>query len=116
MLELLRDGWDLIVTLIISVWEILGSALNLVIINDPFGRGVEFTLIALVVWNNRKELIQLVDRVPLLGGLVSRILKLSEAGAEYVLGKAQYVWYLIRYNTWDKFVNFVLKTDKNLRE
>lgn len=116
MLELLRDGWDLAVTLIVSAWDILGSAVNLVIIDDPFWRGVELTLLALVVWNNRKELIQLIDRIPLLGGLVARGLELSESAAEYLLDEAHSLWHLIRSNTWDKAVNFILKTDKDLRE
>ncbi len=115
MLELLRDGWDLVATLIISVWDILGSAVNLAIVDDPFWRGVELTLLALVVWNNRKELIQIIDRIPLLGGLVARGLELSEGGAEYLLDKGLDLWHLIRSNTWDKAVNFILKTDKDLR-
>ena len=57
MLELLQDGWDLIATLAISVWNILGSMLNLVIVDDPFWRGVELTILVLLIWNNRKELI-----------------------------------------------------------
>jgi len=116
MLELLKDGWDLIATLAVSIWEILASALNLVIIDDPFWRGVELTLVALVVWNNRKELIQLIDRVPLLGGLVARGLLLAESGTELLIDKASDLWTTIRTNTWDKAVSFILKTDKDLRE
>tara|TARA_B100000900_G_scaffold391772_1_gene386679 strand:+ start:873 stop:1223 length:351 start_codon:yes stop_codon:yes gene_type:complete len=115
MLELLKDGWDLVVTLIVSIWDILGGAVNLVIIDDPFWRGVELTLMALVIWNNRKELIQLIDRIPLLGGLVARGLELTESAAEYLLDKSHGLWYRIRSNTWDKAVNFILKADKDLR-
>ena len=114
--ELLLDLGNLIGVLFVSIWEILVSATNLVIIDDPFWRGVELTLLTLVVWNNRKELIELVDKVPLLGGLVSRALKLSESGAEYLLDKAHSFWNLVRSKTWDKAVSFILKTDKDLRE
>ncbi len=116
MIELLKDGWDLIATLVVSAWEILASALNLVIIDDPFWRGVELTLVALVVWNNRKELIQLIDRVPLLGGLVARGLSLVESGAELLIDKASSLWNTVRAQTWDKAVSFILKADKDLRE
>ena len=116
MLELLRDGWDLIATIFIAAWDILGSALNLVIIDDPFWAGVEFTIVVLLIWNNRKELIQLVDRVPLLGGLAARGLNLADSGAELVLDKSLKLWQTLRANTWDKAVKFILKTDKNLRE
>jgi len=116
MLELLRDGWDLVLTLLVSVWDILGSVLNLVIIDDPFWRGVEFVIVVLLVWNNRKELIKLIDRVPLLGGLVARGLEVAEVGTEMALEKLSSLWNLIRSNTWDKAVRFILKADKDLRE
>ena len=116
MIELLFDVGNLIGVLVVSIWEILVSATNLIIIDDPFWRGVELTLLVLVAWNNRKELIQLIDRVPLLGGLVARGLELSESAAEYLLDKAHDLWHLVRSNTWDKAVSFILKTDKNLRE
>jgi len=115
MLELLRDGWDLVATLLMSIWDILGSALNLVIIDDPFWRGVEFVVVVLLIWNNRKELIKLIDRVPLLGGLVARGLEMAERGAEMAIKKLSSLWSLIRSNTWDKAVNFILKADKDLR-
>ena len=116
MLELLQDGWDLIATLAISVWNILGSTLNLVIVDDPFWRGVELTVLVLLTWNNRKELIELIDRIPLLGGLVSRGLKLADRGAEIVVEKLGSLWESVRSKTWDKAVKFILKTDKDLRE
>ena len=116
MLELLNDGWDLIATIFISVWDILGSALNLVIIDDPFWAGVEFTIAVLLIWNNRKELIQLIDRIPLLGGLAARGLNLAEGAAEFALDKSLKLWETLRANTWDKAVKFILKTDKELRE
>ena len=116
MFELLSDGWDLVATLLVSAWEILGSALNLVIIDDPFWRGVELTLLVLIAWNNRKELIQLVDRIPLLGGLVAKGLELTESGTEYLLDKAHGLWHRIRSNTWDRAVKLILKADKDLRE
>ena len=116
MLELLRDSWDLVATLLISVYDILCSALNLVIIDDPFWRGVEFVIVVLLIWNNRKELIKLIDRVPLLGGLVARGLEVAETGTEIAIKKIDSLWYLVRSNTWDKAVSFILKTDKDLRD
>ena len=115
MLELLRDSWDLVTTLLISICDILSSALNLVIIDDPFWRGVEFVIVVLLIWNNRKELIKLIDKVPLLGGLVARGLEVVESCTEIAIKKLDSLWNLIRSNTWDKAVSFILKTDKDLR-
>ena len=116
MLELLKDCWGLLETLLVSDWDILGSALNLVIIDDPFWRGVQFIIVVLLTWNNRKELIQLVDRTPLLGGLLARGLKLADSGAEMIKEKLDAAWDLVRSKTWDKAVSFILKADKDLRE
>ena len=77
MLELLRDGWALLETIVGSCWDIIQSALSLVIINDPFWRGVELTIVVLLLWRNRKAVISGVDGVPLLGGLVARGLSFS---------------------------------------
>jgi hypothetical protein len=115
MLELLNDGWNLIVTLLLSCWNILESIGSLVIIDDPFWRGVECTIIALLIWRNRKAIIAGVDSVPLLGGLVAKCLVVADELAETVLDAALGLWDLVRTNTWDRLVKFVKKTDDNLR-
>ena len=116
MLELLNDLWSLILTLFVAVWNVLCSLVDLIIIADPFWRGVELTIITLVVWNNRKELISLIDRIPLLGGLLAKGLNLADASAEYILSKAHAAWVAVRANTWDRAVSFILKTDADLRD
>ena len=116
MLELLQDVSNLVGILIVSIIDIIAGTFNLVIVDDPFWRGVELTLLTLVVWNNRKELISLIDRIPLLGGLVARGLKLAETCAEYVIKKLKNFWFLIRSKTWDRAVKFILETDKELRQ
>ena len=116
MLELLSDVWNLVATVLSSCWDILESAASLVIVDDPFWRGVQFTIIALLTWNNRKELIQLIDRVPLLGGLLARGLKLADSAAEMIKEKLDAAWELVRSNTWDRLVKLVLKTDDDLRD
>ena len=116
MLELLKDAWDLVATLVLSVLDILGSAVNLVIIDDPFWRGVQLTIITLLLWNNRKAVISAVDSVPLLGGLVARGLSLADDLSERLLEKGSGLWLLVKSNTWDKLVKLVKKTDSDLRE
>ncbi len=116
MLELLKDSWDLIITILLSCLDIVQSALSLVIIDDPFWCGVEFTIVALLIWNNRKELIKLINRVPLLGGLAARGLIIVESSAEIVMEKINLLWCFVRSNTWDRAVSFISKTDKDLRE
>ena len=116
MLELITDFWVLLTTLLISLWDVLKSAVNLVIIDDPFWCGVELTILTLVVWNNRKELISLIDRVPLLGALIARGLSLGETLVELILGKAHSFWVSIRSRTWDRLVSAILKADEDLRK
>ena len=115
MLELLNDGWNLVVTLLLSCWNKLQSAGNLVIVDDPFWRGVECTIIALLLWNNRKAIIEGVDSVPMLGGLVAKCLVVADEIAETALEAALGLWELVRSNTWDRLVKLVKKTDDNLR-
>ena len=115
MLELISDTWNLLLTLLLSLWNILVDAVNLVIIDDPFWRGVECTIIFLLIWRNRKELIDIIDAIPLLGGLVARGLviidDIAETGVEAALG----LWETIRSNTWDRLVKLIKKTDSDLR-
>ena len=115
MLELISDAWNLVVTLLLSCWNILESVVGLVIIDDPFWRGVECTIIALLVWKNRKAIIEGVDSVPLLGGLVAKCLVVADEIAETVLDASLGLWELVRSNTWDRLVKLVKKTDDNLR-
>ena len=116
MLELLRDGWDLLLTIVLSCWDIIQSALSFVIIDDPFWRGVQLTLVALLLWKNRKAVIVGVDSVPLLGGLVARGLSLADDLSEQLLEKGSNLWLLVKSNTWDRLVKLVKKTDSELRE
>ena len=116
MKELLVDVWGLALTLVVSVWSILEAAVSLVVIDDPFWRGVELTLVALLVWRNRKALIAWVDGVPLLGGLVARGLSLVDLVAERGLNLGVQGWEWIRSQIWDRLVSLVRRTDKDLRE
>ena len=115
MLELLNDAWNLILTILLSCWDILHSAVGLVIIDDPFWRGVECTIIALLIWRNRKEIIEVIDAIPLLGGLVARGLVIVDDIAETAVGAGLGLWEVVRSNTWDRLVKLVKKTDSNLR-
>ena len=115
MLELISDAWALIVTLLVSCWNILESVVGLVIIDDPFWRGVECTIIALLIWRNRKEIIAGIDSIPLLGGLVARCLVVADELAEAALDTSLSLWDWVRSNTWDRLVKLVKKTDDNLR-
>ena len=116
MLELAIDLWVLIITTLISLWAVLGKVVDLIIINDPFWAGVEATLIVLIVWNNRKELIRLVDRIPLLGALVAKVLNLADEAVEFILSKLHSSWVSVRSKTWDRLVSWILNTDKELRK
>lgn len=115
MLELLSDAWALLITLLVSCWNILESAVSLVIIDDPFWRGVEFTLVALLIWKNRKEIIVGIDAIPLLGGLVAKCLVVVDDLGEAILGAGLSLWNWVRSNTWDRLIKLVKKTDENLR-
>ena len=115
MLELLNDTWNLLLTLLVSCWNILQDVASLVIIDDPFWRGVELTIIALLVWNNRKKIISAVDNIPLLGGIVARCLVVADEITEAALDASLSLWELVRSNTWDRLVRLVKKTDDNLR-
>ncbi len=115
MLELISDAWNLVVTLLLSCWNILESVAGLVIIDDPFWRGVECTIIALLIWKNRKSIIAGVDSIPLLGGLLARCLFVADEIAETVLDASLGLWQLVRSNTWDRLVKLIKKTDDNLR-
>lgn len=116
MIELAIDLWVLVMTTLISAWTVLGKAVDLIIINDPFWAGVEVTLLTLLIWNNRKELINLIDRIPLLGALVAKGLNLADEVAELVIGKLHSFWVSIRSRTWDRLVSWILDTDKELRK
>ena len=116
MLELLRDSWSLLGTLLTSVWDILRDVASLVVIDDPFWRGVELTVLALLVWRHRKALIALVDGIPLLGGLVARGLSLLDRGVEWGLNIGAQSWDWLRSNTWDRLAVLVRRADDDLRE
>ena len=115
MLELINDSWNLLVTLLVSCWDIINSALSLVIIDDPFWRGVEFTIVALLIWRNRKDIIALIDSIPLLGGLLARGLAIADNIAEAAVEGSLGLWRLVKANTWDRLVKLVKKTDSDLR-
>ena len=116
MKELLVDVWGLLLTLVVSAWSILEAAVSLVVIDDPFWRGVEVTVLALLVWRHRKALISWVDGVPLLGGLVARGLSLIDLGAERGLNLGAQGLEWLRVQTWDRLVGLVRRADKDLRE
>ncbi len=116
MLELLKDSWGLIITILSSCLDIVQSALSLVIIDDPFWRGVEFTIVALLLWQHRKAVISGVDSVPLLGGLVARGLSLADELAEKILEKGSQLISFVHVNTWDRLVKLVKKADSDLRD
>ena len=116
MLELLRDGWNLLGTLLTSTWDILRDVVSLVVIDDPFWRGVQLTVLALLVWKHRKALIERVDGIPLLGGLVARGLSLLNRGAEWGLNIGVRSWDWLRSNTWDRLAGLVRRADRDLRE
>ena len=115
MLELLNDAWSLIVTLLLSCWNILEDVGSLIIIDDPFWRGVECTIIVLLLWKNRKSIIAGIDAIPLLGGIVARCLVVVDEITENLLEASLGLWELVRINTWDRLVKLVKKTDDNLR-
>ncbi len=115
MLELINDAWDLLVTLLLSCLNILESVGSLVIVDDPFWRGVECTIIALLIWRNRKALIAGIDKIPLLGGLVARCLVIVDEITENVIEASIGLWEIIRSNTWDRLVKLIKKTDSDLR-
>ena len=116
MRELITDAWGLVAAVLTSGWEILRSALSLVVIDDPFWRGVELTLVALLVWRHRKALIAAVDSVPLLGGLVAKGLSFADDAAEGALELADVVWAKLRSSTWDKLVARIKSADEDLSE
>ena len=116
MRELLVDAWGLIAAVLTSGWEILRSGLSLVVIDDPFWRGVELTIAALLVWRHRKALIAAVDSVPLLGGLVAKGLTFADDATEGALELADAAWAKLRSSTWDKLVARVKRADEDLRE
>ena len=115
MRELITDAWGLVAAVLTSGWEILRSALSLVVIDDPFWRGVELTLVALLVWRHRKALIAAVDSVPLLGGLVARGLALANDAAEGAIELVNLGWDRLRSSTWDKLVARIKRADEDLR-
>ena len=90
--------------------------MSLVVVDDPFWRGVEVTVLALLVWRHRKALIAWVDGVPLLGGLVARGLSLVDLGAERGLNLGARALGWLRSQTWDRLVGLVRRADKDLRE
>lgn len=116
MLELLRDGWDLLVTVLVSAWDILGSVISLVVIDDPFWRGVEFAIVAMLVWKHRKSIISAIDSVPLLGGLLARGVEAAELLTETLLSGASSLLKMIKENTWDRLARLVKKADEDLRD
>ena len=116
MKELLVDMWGVVTAVLLAGYNIINSVLSLVVIDNPFWRGVELTLIAVVVWHHRKALIALVDKVPLLGGLAARGLSLVDDAVDGAMELVAMGLQVIKSKTWDKLVARVKKTDKDLRE
>lgn len=115
MIELVRDVWGLLVTLLVSCWDIIQSALSVVIVEDPFWRGVECTIIALILWKNRRAIIETIDGIPLLGGLLARGLIIVNDVSEFVLDTGLSLWNLVVDNTWGRLVKLVKRADEDLR-
>lgn len=115
MKELLVDMWGVVAAVLLAGYGIVNSVLSLVIIDNPFWRGVELTLIAVVVWHHRKALIAHVDKVPLLGGLTARGLGLVDDAVDGAMELIVMGLQAIKSKTWDKIAARVKKTDKDLR-
>ena len=86
------------------------------IIDNPFWRGVELTLIAVMICQHRKALIEMVDRVPLLGSLTARLLRLVDDTADVAVELVVMSLKTLKSKTWDKLAARVKKTDEDLRE
>ncbi len=115
MKELLVDIWGVVAAVWIAGYDIVNSVLSLVVIDNPFWRGVELTLIAVAVWHHRKALIALVDKAPLLGGLAARGLSLVDDAVDGAMELVAMCLQAIKSKTWDKIAARVKKTDKDLR-
>jgi len=114
--ELLIDVWGVVTAVLLAGYGIVHSVLSLVIIDNPFWRGVELTLIAVMIWHHRKALIAMVDRVPLLGGLTARLLRLVDDTADVAVELVVMSLKALKSKTWDKLAARVKKTDEDLRE
>lgn len=116
MKELFVDAWALIVSVLTGAVEVSKDAINLAIVEDPFWRGVELTLLVGLAVMKRKAIMDALDRVPLVGGVLVYVPRKVDAGCDWLLGKAKAGLDFLKSKTIDPVMAAISKADKKLRD
>jgi len=116
MKELFVDAWALLVSVLTGAVEVSKDAVQLAIIEDPFWRGVEMTLLVGLAIMKRKAIMDALNRVPLVGGVLVYVPRKVDAGFDWLLGKAKAGLDFLKSKTLDPVLSWVRKADKKLRD
>ena len=115
MKELLNDILAVIESAAMGAWEITGDLFRLAMIEDPFLRGAATALVAVALISKRKAVMSVLDRIPIVGGVLVYVPRKIDEGFDFVMDKLKLGLGWMR----DKLAPikaWVSKADKDLRE
>jgi len=116
MKELFVDAWALIVSVFTGAFEVTKDVVDLAIVEDPFWRGVELTLLVGFVIMKRKSILDMLDRVPLVGGVLAFVPRKVDDGCDWLMLKVKTGLDFLKSKTIDPVRAWISKADKKLRD
>jgi hypothetical protein len=115
-METLNDIFVLVKSALASAVDLLGKAVDAVIVEEPFLQGVEATIAVMLVIRYREAILSFIDRVPLLGSGLAWVIRKAEAGAMMLLGKARDLLKKGYDATLGRLFAAIMRKDKEIRE
>ena len=116
MKELLKDIWAVLESTARGLLEVTGDVAQLAWVEDPFWRGVVMTLAVGGLIMKRQQLMAMLDKIPLVGGVLVFVPRKIDEGAGFVMGKIKEGLSWLRSKTIDPVKSWVSKADKDLRD
>lgn len=116
MKELLKDIWAVLESTARGLLEVTGDVAQLAWVEDPFWRGVVMTLAVGGLIMKRQQLMAMLDKIPLVGGVLVFVPRKIDEGAGFVIGKIKEGLSWLRSKTIDPVKSWVSKADKDLRD
>lgn len=115
MKELLKDAWAVVESTVSGLWEVAGDVIQLAIIEDPFWRGVEMTLIAGLLISKRHAILDIAEKTPIVGGILVYVPRKIDEGVDFLMCKVKEGMSWLRSKALDPVKSWISKADAKLR-
>jgi hypothetical protein len=116
MKELLKDAWAVVESTVSGLWEVAGDIIQLAIIDDPFWRGVEMTIIAGLLISKRHAIFDIAEKTPLVGGILVYVPRKIDEGINFLMFKLKEGMSWLRSKTLEPVKIWISKVDDKLRK